>query len=201
MKKYLLIAVSCLAMQAAFSQEGAFHIEGSLNVGVPLSHLSELTPAVSGRGAGLAGLYGITDRFSLGLALDRQDFYQKYPRQVYHYAGSDISAVISNSIQTTPLVVKGKYLLTSSGTLVPYVTAGIGADFIHYSKYYGEFSDDNAAINFAGQAAFGAQLPLSPSHRTSLFLEAEYNFLPYSYKDAHGLSFVGIKAGISLSTY
>src|SRR5690349_4376086 len=55
-------------------------------------------------------MYWLKPTISIGGSLGFQDYYQKYPRALYKLAdGSDVSAVVSNSLQTIPVMLKADY--------------------------------------------------------------------------------------------
>ena len=200
MKKIFVLPILLVFIYTtSYSQQGSFKMDINYTAGIPVGNLRNLVSHVSGRGWGGAIMYGVSDRASIGLETSLQDFYQKYPRTVIHQPGSDISAVVTNSIQAMPVLIKGKYNLTTEGPVRPFAAIGAGADFISYSKYYGEFSDDNTALRFGGQAELGVEVPFGHSRLSGFHLAAGYNYLPYKYNDANGLSFAGIKAGITFN--
>ncbi len=75
---------------------------------------------------------------AVGFGTGFQDFYQKYPRQVYKAAdGSDISAVVSNSVQTVPLLAKFRYYFSPGKREQPFAGAGVGGDMVLYRQFLG----------------------------------------------------------------
>ncbi|MDT9091546.1 hypothetical protein, partial [Escherichia coli] len=72
-------------------------------------------------------LYGVSDKLSVGLQVAYQDFYEKFPRAIYKLDdGSDISAVLTNSVQVIPILATVRYEFTPEARLRPYVAAGLG---------------------------------------------------------------------------
>src|SRR5438270_7047260 len=111
MKYNCVIIISFLLLCLhAHSQHRTLRFEAGYNVAMPLGNFKDLTNKTSFNGWQAALMYGVTDQVSLGVQSGFQDFYQKYDRQVYHGAGTDISAVITNSVQIIPVMLKGKYL-------------------------------------------------------------------------------------------
>ena len=88
------------------TQQGTKKFEINYTVGVPTGNLKNVISQTSWRGGEGALMFGLTDQLSLGLQAGYQDFYQKFPREIISEAGSDISAVITNSIQVIPGMIK-----------------------------------------------------------------------------------------------
>ncbi len=88
-------------------------------------------------------MYPFSNKLSAGISYGFQDYYQKYPRRLYHLSKTqEISAVLSNSVQTTPILIKAKYFPgTSTPFLRPYVSVAAGGNIIDYKQYYGEFGN------------------------------------------------------------
>ena len=180
------------------SQQGAWKFDLGYSVGIPLAEFKNLTDQPSGRGWNAAVLYGATDRLSLGLTSGFQDFYQKYSRTVLHDEGSDLSAVITNSVQTIPVMLKAKYIFSREGTIRPFGSIAAGVNFARYEKYYGQFVDSYSKVGFAARPELGIHLPIGAMKRTGLELAAAYNIMPFKYNDADGFNYVGIKLGVSI---
>ena len=117
--KTVFIAISAfmLLSLAASAQKGTLQLNLNYNYGIPLGAFkSDLVNDNSPRGGRGSIMYSFSDRLSAGLESGYQDYYQKYPRDVYPLSSSqDVSAVLSNSIQTTPFLLKAKYYLLPSG--------------------------------------------------------------------------------------
>ena len=154
----------------------------------------------SARGFGADVIYYFNPKFGLGGSVNYQDFYQKYPRSVYKLAdGSDISAVVSNSLQTTPIMVKGVYspLAGKAGFVQPYVTAGAGVNIINYSQLLGEFNNGSSLnAGFIAQAGAGVKVPLGKMKRAGILLGATYNYAPYSKYDIGNVNSINFQAGV-----
>jgi hypothetical protein len=181
------------------AQQGTKQLEINYTAGIPTGNFRSLTNQVSWRGLEGALLFSVTDKLWLGLETGFQDFYQKYPRQIISESGSDISAVVTNSVQVMPIMVKAKYALASKGIIEPYVSLAAGGNMITYQKYYGEFVDDRNSFGFAAQPELGVQVPFTKTKRSGFHLAAGYNFMPFKYNDADGLSHAVIKAGVSFT--
>src|SRR5689334_22858901 len=89
---------------AAQAQKGETKFSISYNVALPMGDFQNVVSSTSYRGFNGSILHGVSDKVSVGFASGFQDFYQKTDRQTYHFSdGSDISAVVTNTIQTIPL--------------------------------------------------------------------------------------------------
>ncbi len=198
--KLILPSLSILLFQlSAWSQEGRWKLNASYSVGIPVGNLKNLTNEASFRGWNATAMYGVTEQISVGLATGFQDFYQRYPRTILHDEGSDISAVITNSIQVTPIMLKATYHFSQDGRLQPFASLAAGGNFIQYQKYYGQFADSRSKFGFAAQPELGIHIPLSSKLRNiGLNIAAAYNFMPFKYNDADGLHHISAKAGVNI---
>src|SRR5919206_875954 len=107
-QKYILGLICLLLIQGyAWSQQGVLKANINYAVGIPTGSFKTVTNEVSPRGWSASVLYGVTDNLSLGLGTGYQDFYQRYPRQITYTSGSDLSAVVTNSVQVTPILLTG----------------------------------------------------------------------------------------------
>jgi hypothetical protein len=194
---WLLSLIALMVGITSRSQQGEKKLELNYTAGIPTGNLKNLTDQVSWRGMEGAFLYGVTDQISVGLETGFQDFYQKFPRKVFSESGADLSAVITNSIQVLPIMVKGRYRFSPAGAVEPYVSLAAGGNMISYEKYYGQFVDEKTSFGFAAQPELGLRIPVGASKRSGFHLAAAYNFMPFRYNDADGLSHAVLKAGFS----
>lgn len=181
------------------AQQGTKKFEINYTVGVPTGNLKNVINQTSWRGGEGALMFGLTDQLSLGLQAGYQDFYQKFPREIISEAGSDISAVITNSIQVIPVMIKAKYNLASTASIQPFISLAAGANLVTYQKFYGEFVDDKNSLGFAAQPSAGIHIPIGSAKQSGFHLAAGYNYMPFKYNDADGLSHATIKAGFTIN--
>jgi len=193
----IIISLLLLGLQS-HSQQRTLRFEANYNLAMPLGNFKDLTNKTSFNGWQAALMYGLTNQVSLGVQSGFQDFYQKYDRQVYHGAGTDISAVITNSIQIIPLMLTGKYRFTQSGMVQPFVALGVGGGLVQYSKYYGEFSDTHSGFSFMAQPEVGIYIPVGQTKRVGINIAAAYDYVPFKGLDADGLHHASVKAGVSI---
>src|SRR6266540_1078215 len=99
----LIAAVKPFSVQA---QERELQFDINYNISIPGgSFKTDAVDKTSFRGWTANLLYNVTDKISIGLGTGFQDFYQKFPRAVYKLQeGGEVSAVITNSIQTIPIL-------------------------------------------------------------------------------------------------
>jgi hypothetical protein len=193
-----ILVTLLLVGSIAYSQRGTVKLEAAYKAAIPLGNFKNITTETSGRGWEAAVLYSITDAASAGLQTGFQDFYQKYDRQVFHGQGSAVSAVVTNSVQVIPLLLKGKYLLTQNSTVQPFASLGIGAALVQYRKYYGQFADSRSKVGFAAQPEIGVHIPVGRYKRAGIQVAAGYNYIPYKASDANGLHHASVKAGVAI---
>lgn len=197
--KILMAAPLLLLLSTGVNaQQGRFKVELNYTVGLPAGKLKDVANNTSWRGGEIAFMYGVTDPLSVGLAIGTQDFYQKYPRTVIHSEGQDVSAVVSNSIQTMPVMAKASMKLAPMGPVQPFVSLAAGGNFIQYRKFYGEFVDSRYKFGFAAQPSVGVHVPFSRTSGAGFHIAAGFNYMPFKYNEVDGLHHGIIKAGISV---
>lgn len=195
--KYWIVAAIILASYSTVKAQNELQFNLGYNVNVPAGSFKDLItrPAYKGFTGGLA--YALSNQLSLGLDLGYNDYYQKYPRQVYQDGeGSNISAVVSNSIQQFPLLFMANYTLIKKGFIRPYVGAGGGVNFISFDQYLGEFDDPQSKTKWALKGEAGFYIPLSSYSSTAIKVGASYNYAPFNTYGIDNLSTWGIEAGI-----
>jgi opacity protein-like surface antigen len=195
--KYSSITAIVLMICSQSGAQNALQMNIGYNVNIPAGDFRNLVtnPAYKGFTAGFA--YPFNDQFSLGLSFGYNDYYQKYPRQVYNDGkGSDISAVVSNSIQQIPLMITANYTLVDKGIIRPYIGGGAGVSFINFDQYLGEFDNPQSSAKLSLACEAGVFIPLSRYSSTALKIGASYNYVPYKESGISNLDTWGIQAGI-----
>ncbi len=143
--------------------------------------------------------YAINPKFALGVQSGYQDYYQKYGRQVYHtQANETISAVVSNSMEIIPVLLKGTFspMGDQASLIKPYVSLGAGLNLVNYRQYLGEFPGSDASGTFAAQAGAGVMVPFSKlNNNTGFKLGATYNYGAYNKNNIENLNNIGVNAG------
>ena len=199
----IYILAACLVVNSARAQEeGVLKLRIDYAAGMPLgSFKTNLVNQTSWRGYNADLLYGINDRWAVGISTGFQDFYQQYPRQVYKGSdGSDISAVLSNSIQTAPIEAKGQFsLVPGIHTVKPYVALGVGGNIITYRQFLGEYENDSKSrFGFAATPELGVNIAFGRYSGFGMNIAAGYNYMPFNYNGIDNLSNLAVKAGINI---
>lgn len=157
----------------------------------------------SPRGFNLDVLYMINPKWSVGGSTGYQDYYEKNARQTYKLAdGSDISAVLSNSVQVMPIMAKAMFLpdLGTGSHIQPYAGLGAGINIIHFDEYLGQFNSlTNSSVGFAAEAGAGIKIPFGSSNRSGFLLGASYRFSPYNKYGINNLNTFNVQAGIQFT--
>ncbi len=197
--KYSAVALLLLTLGTTARAQHDLQFNFNYNVNIPAGAFRDFVtnPAYKGFTAGFA--YPVTSQLRLGLSVGYNDYYQKFPRQVYSEgAGSDISAVLSNSVQQIPLLITADYTLLKKGFIRPYVGAGAGLDFITFDQYLGEFDDPHTNARFALRGEAGILIPLSSYSSSAIRIGGSYNYAPLNKYGIGRLDNWGLHAGISL---
>jgi len=194
-----LLLILGTAAQAQTQSRNDLQFNINYNVNIPSGSFRDFVgkPAYKGFTAGLA--YPVTSQLRVGLSLGYNDYYQKYPRQVYSEgAGTDVSAVVSNSVQQIPLLATVDYTLLKKGFIRPYVGAGAGLNFVSLDQYLGEFDNPQSSTHFAVRGEAGVLIPLSSYSATAIRIGGSYNYAPYNKDGIRNLDNWGIHAGVSI---
>lgn len=194
MKRILIfiILVTAVGIGSASAQDRLLFKVG-YNTGMPVGSFKNYISKNSFRGYRGELLYPINEQIKVGLGVSFNDYYEKLPRKDYLTTQGVLSAVVSNSIQTTPILVKGEYELTKTGWIRPYVGLGAGFDLITYARYYGEFGEKKTAFKPAVSAEGGINIPFNKETRMSgINLGGHFNYLPYKYNALTNLNNWGV---------
>ncbi|HTL10614.1 MAG TPA: outer membrane beta-barrel protein, partial [Chitinophagaceae bacterium] len=134
--QYLLLAMALLVSAASIAQDNRLTLGLNYSVAVPQGDSKDLVSKTSYLGFSAELMYHFNNQFSLGLESGSQAFYQKYPRQLYKTTdGGDLSAVVSNNIETVPIMLKGHYSLLPESAVQPFVSLAAGGNIITYNQY------------------------------------------------------------------
>jgi hypothetical protein len=157
------------------------------------SFKNDLIKNGSPRGFNADILYRINQKWGVGAGFGWQDYYQKNARQLYKLSdGSDISAVLSHSIQVVPAMANGG----SASHIQPYVSLAAGANFIHFSEYLGEFTSlNNTRVAFGAEAGGGIKISLGAAQKAGFLIGANYRYSPYNKYAVNNLNSLNLQAG------
>jgi opacity protein-like surface antigen len=195
--KTLRILIGFLLLNTTtLAQEGSLRLNMNYTVASPSGSFKDYIEETSWRGWTANLLYGINDKISVGLGLGFHDFYQKYPRAVYDLQeGGEISAVLTNSLQTIPVLASIQYRFTPNAAVQPYIGAGIGGNFIIYNQYIGEFSNATSDFGFAVRPEAGVYIPVG-KRDFGINLNGIYNYMPFSKHGLDNINSWGVGAGV-----
>ena len=171
------------------------------NYSLPLGTFkTDLIKNNSPRGFSADVLYWFKPQWGVGGSFGFQDYYQKNPRDVYKLSdGSDISAVLTHSVQTLPIIAKAMYMPNAAKTNIiqPYLSAGAGVNVVSFSEYLGEFSSLNKTdAKFIAQVGTGVKIALGKNDKAGFLLGASYNYTPYNQYDLKNISALNLQAGL-----
>ena len=111
--------------------------------------------------------------------------------------GSTLSAVVSNSLQTTTLMAKGLYLPSPGKRLQPFINAGVGVNMAQVNQVLGAFDNINDVnFGFAAQAGGGLQYGLGEKQRTHITAGVNYNYLPFNKHNISNLNNLSFGVGL-----
>lgn len=201
--KILSFALSGMLLFAgnAFAQRGDLKIDLKYNYSLPVSGFNkDLISNSSPRGFEGAIMYQFNNHFTGGLDFGYQDYYQKYPRKTYSTSKTEnISAVMTNSIQTTPIMIKAQWAPLENTTFIkPYLSLGAGANLVNFDQYLGQFASSGTSVNFIGQAGLGVNIPFDKAGNYAFTLGSNYNYAPYKKYGYKDLSSINFQAGFSI---
>jgi hypothetical protein len=192
---FLMIAVMTFAGLGANAQRVKLNI--NYGVGIPASaSFKDYVSNTSLRGWNANVTYELNDQLSLGLGVGSQSFYQRYPRAVYKTVdGSDLSAVVTNTVTSMPILFQGQFNLLPEAVVQPYVGLGVGANLVSYSQYFGEFANSRTKFGFAARPEAGVFIPVGRYRESSIVIGGSYNYLPFKQDNIKNLNNIGIHAG------
>lgn len=198
-KKIFVSGIAFLILSlTANAQKGTLKFDLNYNYSLPVSGFkSDIIKDNSPRGARGSILYSFTDKLSAGIESGYQDYYQKYPRALYSTGKTEqVSAVLTNSIQTTPLLIKAKYSLLNGAAIKPYVSLAAGANMIDFKQYFGEFGSSETSFGFIGEGGLGVMIPFGKTKSSGIDIGATYDYVPYNKHGYNDLNSVNLRAGI-----
>ncbi len=196
----IIIALLTVLVTSTTLRAQRQRVELNINytVASPSGAFEDFINEASWRGWTASALYGLSDKLSIGLGTGFHDFYQKFPRDVYQLQeGGEISAVVTNSIQTIPILATVKYKLIATGMLQPYIAAGVGGNVIMYSQYLGEFANSRSDFGFAVRPEAGVFIPVG-KRDFGLNINGIYNYMPYKKSGLENLNSWGVGVGIKI---
>lgn len=195
-----IIVMLCFSLPTS-AQPNAIKLNLNYNYSLPSGNFQKnVISNNSPRGFTGSLLYSFTDNLSGGLSFGFQDYYQKYPRNLYHLNKTQkLSAVLTNSIQMTPILVKAKYFPVGQSSVRPYVSLAAGGNIVDYKQYFGEFGNGSSSFGFRAQGGLGIIFPFKKSRSSGINVGATYDYIPYQKNDTGNLNSVNLQAGIVIA--
>ncbi|MES2890580.1 MAG: outer membrane beta-barrel protein [Bacteroidota bacterium] len=195
-KLCFLICFGLFATATAEAQRLKFAL--NYNVAVPMSEsFKDYVSKTSLRGMQGAILYSFNEQIRAGLQVSYNDFYEKFPRQVYKGSdGSDISTVLTNTLQTLPIMVKGEYSFMKEARVQPYVGVGAGVNIVNFEQYLGEFPYAKYYTKAAFTVDVGILVPFRKEGNSGFRLSTSYNYLPFNDEGIKNLNSWNVQAGV-----
>lgn len=195
------IMLMFLGITAAHAQQkDILKFELNYNYAIPLgSFKSDIISNASPRGVTGALMYGINNKWSAGVQFGYQDFYQKYPRDLYKTGDNEVtSAVLTNSIQQVPILAKGvfKPFGGTKAFVQPYISAGAGISVMDFKQYLGEFGSSVNSGSFTAQGGVGVMIPFGKGSASGFNIGADYNYVSYKKFDYGNMNNLSLHAGI-----
>ena len=191
----MLAAVILFTVTDASAQRLKLNINYS--AGIPMGEsFKNYVSKTSLRGWNANLLYDVNDQLAVGLGFGTQSYYERLPRAIYKTAdGSDISAVLSNTVTTMPIMAQGQFNLLPEAAIQPYVGLGVGGSVISYNQYVGEFSNSRTKFGFAARPEAGVYIPVGRYKESSIVIGGAYNYMPFKTDNIKNLNNIGIHAG------
>lgn len=183
---------------SAKAQDGKLKLHLNYNYSIPVGNFkSDLVSNTSPRGFNGSLLYTFNNKWEGGLSVGYQDYYQKYGRTVYALSKTqDVSAVLSNSIQTTPVLLTARFFPLNSTLVKPYISAGAGVSIIDFRQYLGEFGSEQTSGGFLAQGGLGVAIPFGRLKTSGVEIGANYDYSPYNKYNYNDLNTVNAHAGV-----
>ena len=208
---YLRNTIMCTTLLAIVGGATAQHAdkgETKLNLlysySLPIgSFKEELVRPGSPRGVAIEILHHVSNKIAVGAAFGYQDHYDKKPRTLYQLSdGSHLSGVVSNSIQTIPVMAKMAFFPTAGApkaSILPFIAAGAGINIVSFEQLVGSLGNGNEMnVNFAAQVGGGIRVPFGKEKANGFILGGNYNLMPNKNANGADLNNLSIQAGIHL---
>lgn len=183
---------------AVKAQMGEMQLHIGVSGAMPTGSFKDNFQDASARGWKVGVLYGITDKISAGLQVGFQDFYQKIDRKIYTTENGNMSAVLTNSLQTIPILISGRYIFNNESTIQAFGGLGIGGNIVSYSEYYGQFGGSDTKVKFAVKPELGLSVPFGRFKDNSVWVSAAYNYMPYNEFEIKNLNHLSVMAGVKI---
>ncbi len=168
-------------------------------VSQPLGSLKDYADKTSFRGWNISLLYAINPKWQVGLSSGFYDYYQQFPRKLYHSNGSDISAVQTHTLQLIPIQPTVLYFPGEGDQKVkPYFGLGIGVTDVNYKLYWGKFAGKDNSFAFSASPVVGIRIPFTTTSPLQFNADVKYNFVGYNKNNISSIHTVEANVGLSI---
>ena len=199
-KTTLFFTIAMITVQASTAQQ-EIQFSVNYNAASPLeSSLRDYVNKTSFRGLQESLLLGINNHFRAGIQSSFNNFYQKKERQVYKSTdGSELSAVLSNTLQTVPIFVKGEYSFLNKGFFKPYVGVGTGINFVSYNQFVGSFEYDKHYVKTAFIGDIWLLFPFPGKSYYGFRISTSYDLMPFNEEGIKNLNSWNVQTGFTVT--
>lgn len=197
----LIVMFAVVVLSTTANAQNKLKVELGYNIAVPVAGFkSDFISNASFRGTVGEIKYLVNPRLAVGIRSGFQNFYQRYPRQIYKLQGNEtVSAVVTNYLDVIPVLANATYFPLASpanAKIQPYMSGGAGVTMVTYGQYLGEFGGVESSTHFAAQAGAGVQIPFGQDKSQNGFkLGATYNYSPFNQNDLSKINSLGFNAG------
>jgi hypothetical protein len=200
LSKYLALFLFIGMVARADAQKGILKLNLQYSYAIPLGDFkTQVISESSPRGATADLLFGVSNKVSVGLGFGFQDFYQKYPRDLYKTGNTEVtSAVLSNSVQVMPVLLKAE-VHPMGGTrspVQPYLSVGAGLGIAMFTQYLGEFGFDDYTGKLMLQGGAGFAIPFNRQGSAGFRAGANYNLVNYNKNGFGNFNNINFQGGL-----
>jgi len=208
MKNYIIPITLLIAFASAGKLQAQTNPDGPqfslfYSYALPAGYMkNNIVSEGSPRGLGFELSWRLNNHWRLGPSFGFQDFFSKDERRVFKPdPATDISAVVSNSIQIYPVLIKAIYLpmADKNSRVQPFISAGAGGALVTNRQLWGMFdviNSQNFALAFSGGA--GLQFAVGSAQKANIFVGAHYQYIPYNRFEIPTLNSINAQAGVRL---
>lgn len=206
-----LVMLTCLVAGFVNAQDNVPLLKGETKInllysaGLPMGDFkNNFIERTSTLGARLEIMHFVSEKIAVGGGVGYQDFYEKKPRTVFRQGdGSDLSAVISNSLQVVPLQAQLQYYPTAgngkSSFLFPFVQGGAGVNMITYKQFVGSLTNASEMVfRPAFHVGGGVRVPFGKERQNAFVAGAHYYAMSFNQLGVANANQLQLQAGIQL---
>lgn len=201
--KFTIVSLLMVSSFVAFGQTEDLSIENesykkhlifaTYNIGVATGNTSDFIDAPSFKGGSFEYRQMFTEKFSGGVSIAYQRFYEDKGKQLVHYNGHDIYGTQYNWQHSLPVMITGHYYPKGlNNKISPYVGFGVGASREVSEVNVGSVGFEESEWQLGLTPEVGAIVELS--NRLRLTVAAQYK-ASFEVSDIESQSNLGFKFG------